>query len=102
MTWRAMPRLRYAETAASKYKTRCAQFAQAKVFVIAPSKGSEHLAQKGETIRDSFVSQSAHKYSEDSTGAAQIVQLGGDTSEAEPRMKTGAAIILGIERHPKY
>jgi len=47
------------------------------VFVIAPSNGSEHFAQKGGTIREIFASQSAHKYSETSTGAAQMVQLAG-------------------------
>jgi len=45
--------------------------------VIAPSNGSEHFAQKGGTIRESFASQSAQRYSENSTGAEQIVQLGG-------------------------
>jgi hypothetical protein len=47
------------------------------VVVIAPSNGSEHFEQNGAIIRDSFASQSAHKYSSDPTDAAQMVQIGG-------------------------
>ena len=51
--------------------------AQAKVVVIAPSKGSEHFAQKGGTIRVTFASHSSQRYSPNSTDAEQMVQDGG-------------------------
>jgi hypothetical protein len=44
---------------------------------MAPSNGSEHLAQNGGTTRETFNSQSGQKYSPPSTDAEQIVQAGG-------------------------
>jgi hypothetical protein len=51
--------------------------AQENVVVIAPSNGSEHFAQNGGTIRESFASQPVQRYSLTPTDAEQIVQLGG-------------------------
>jgi hypothetical protein len=53
------------------------QLAQAKVVVIAPSNGSEHFAQNGGTIRETFASHSPQRYSPKSTDAEQMVQDGG-------------------------
>src|SRR6266550_4680441 len=76
MTWRTIPRLRKAETAASKWRTRWAQLAQAKVVVIAPSNGSEHFAQNGGTIRETFASHSPQRYSPKSTDVKHATASG--------------------------
>jgi hypothetical protein len=51
--------------------------AHEKVVVIAPSNGSEHFAQNGGTIRETFASQSWQRYSPKSTEAEQMVHDGG-------------------------
>jgi hypothetical protein len=45
--------------------------------VIAPGNGSEHFAQNGATIRGAARWQSAQRYSERSTFAAQTTQVAG-------------------------
>src|SRR5438128_7024704 len=63
------------------------------MVVIAPSNGSEHFAQNGGTIRETFASHSPQRYSPKSTGAEQIVPEGGESSDAIPRKRLGAATV---------
>jgi len=51
--------------------------AQENVVVIAPSNDSEHFAQNGGTIRETFASHSPQRCSPKSAGEEQIVQDGG-------------------------